>query len=360
MNSRGAFSNLCLGGLLLACSSSTSGAGMGGGAGAGSAGTGAGAGSSDTAGDYSIAPTSLVFQGRAGGLRPTAQSVQVTAHGVALYVKTEISGAAVESAMVEVTGDQSAVVSVQPASPVDVPLGTSTASVSIIGCTDAVCSGHVAGSPKTVSVTYNKANGGLTGMPSSLTFTQQPGGPAPAAQSVSLRDLGDGSFPWTSNIMYQRGSGWLAVTPAAGNMLPDTASVSIVPGSVTGTNMATIQFTVGTTSVFPVAVTYAVSSDFRATPATMNVVGAFGVATPDQHLALTDGLGESYSWTIKIEYQPLDVTDWVTLSAASGDSLPADVAISLGMMPDRLTHAATLRVTGAGTEHLVPISYRTP
>jgi hypothetical protein len=351
MSDRGVLSVLCVAGAisLLACSSSSQGTGLGG-----------GAGTSDNAGDYGISPTSLVFEGRAGGLRPAAQPVQVTAHGVKLYVKTELSGAAVESAMVEVTGDESAVVSVQPASPVDVPEGTSTASVTIVGCTDPVCSGHVAGSPKTVAVTYHKAAGGLTGMPSSLTFTQHPDGPAPPAQSVSLHDLGDGSFPWTSSILYVRGAGWLAVTPPAGNMLPDTASVSIVPTSATGTSMATIQFAVGTTTLFPVAVTYTVSADFRATPAMMNVVGAFGMTTPDQHLMLTDALGESYAWTIKIEYQPLDLTDWVTLAAASADSLPADIAISLAMMPDRQTHTATLRVTGAGIEHLVPISYRTP
>ena len=136
--------------------------------------------------------------------------------------------------------------------------------------------------------------------------------------------------------------------------------MSIVPGAATGTSTATLQFAVGTTSLFSVAVTYMLNADFRATPTMMNVVGQFGVVTPDQHLSLTDGFGSSYPWTVQIEYQPLDVTDWVTVSAASGTSLPADVAVSLGMMPDRQTHTATLRVRGSGMEHLIPISYRTP
>jgi hypothetical protein len=334
--------------LVVSCSSS----------GSGPSGNAAGDNSSGDA--YSVSPAKLAFEGRAGGLRPAAQSVEVAAHGVQLYVKTEISGAAVESAMVEVTGDQSATVSIQPASPVDVPDGTSMASVSIVGCKDPVCSGQVAGSPKTVAVTYHKSAGGLTGMPSNLMFKQIPGGAAPAAQSVALSDLGGGSFAWTSSINYHRGSGWLAVTPSAGNMLPDAAGVSIVPTGAAGTNDATLAFAVGTTSLFQVGVTYTVSADFHVMPDPMNVVGAFGMPTPDHHLSLTDGLGESYSWTVQTEYQAGELTGWVTVSPTSGAALPADVVVSLGAMPDRLSHFATLRVTAAGTEHLISLSYRTP
>ena len=339
-----------LGSTLAACSGSS---------GEGPTGAGGGAGA-NTSGDYTIAPTSLLFEGRGGGLRPAPQTVQVTAHGIPLYLKTAISGAAVESVSIEVTGDQTAVVTVHPASPVDLPTGSSTASVSIEGCTDPVCSGHVNGSPKTVAITYTKSIGGLTGMPSSLAFTQTPAGPAPAAQSVSLRDLGDASSAWTSDISYQNGSGWLTITPASGTALPASAMIGVVPGTVTGTNHATVHFLVGTISIFPVDVTYTLSADFRAMPTTMNVVGAFGTPTPDQHLSLSDGLGESYPWTVSLELSNGEPSGWAAVSPTSGDSLPADVVVSLGAVPDRLSHFAALRVTAAGTERLIPLTYRTP
>jgi hypothetical protein len=251
-------------------------------------------------------------------------------------------------------------VTVQPASPVDLPNGSSTAAVRIIGCTDPVCSGEVNGSPKTVAITYTKSLGGLTGMPNTLTFTQTPAGPAPAAQSVSLRDLGDASLAWSSDIAYQNGSGWLTVTPASGSALPATAMIGVVPGTVSGTNHATVHFLLGTTSIFPVDVTYTLLADFSVMPMTMNVVGAFGAPTPDQHLSLSDGLGESYPWTVRLELSNGEPSGWAAVSATSGDSLPADVVVSLGALPDRLSHFAALRVTAAGTERLIPLTYRTP
>jgi hypothetical protein len=319
-----------------------------------------GTGIDTSGGAYSISPTSLTFQARAGGPRPDAQSVQVTANGISLFVKTEISGAAVESAMVEVTGDQTATVVVQPASPVAVPDGMSTASVRIVGCKDPVCSGEVEGSPKTVAITYTKTAGGLTGSPSAMTFTQTPGAD-PAPQTVSLSDLGSGSPAWSSSVSYGNDTGWLAVTPSSGNGLPATASVSIVPAKATRSGTASIQFMEGTTSVFDVAVTFvALGATFQVMPMTLNVVGAFGSATPDQHLSLSDGSGASYPWMIQVEYQPLDVSGWLSVSSMTGASLPADVVVSLGAVPDRLTHTATLRITGSTKEFLVPISYRTP
>jgi hypothetical protein len=325
----------------------------------GCAGSGAAPGEGSDA--YNISPTSLAFAGRGGGPRPASQDVQVTSTGSQIYLKTEVSGAAVESAVVTVTGSSTAVVTVQGASPIAVPTGTSTATVKIIGCADPVCSSEVAGSPKTVAVTYVKTDGGLTGSPGALTFTQPFGGAAPASQSVALEDVGGGSFAWSSSVSYQSGSGWLTVSPQSGAALPATALISVTPPAAGGTYQATVQFAVGSTSVFPVTVTYSVKSAFQVSPSSFNVVGAFGVATPDQQLSLQDTLGGSYPWTVEFNYDPSETTlGWATISAASGSALPAGVTLSLGSLPDRLTHSGYLRVTGAGASTLIPLSYRTP
>jgi hypothetical protein len=333
------------------CTTSCSGSGDG---------AGPPAGGSDA---FTISPTSLRFDVRGGEARPPPQTVTVTATSAPVFVKTNVSGAAVESATVQVTGTTTAIVAVQAASPAMLPNGTSTAQVSIIGCKDPVCSSEVAGSPKTVEVTYTKATGGITGMPNAMTFAQTFGAAAPAAQPVSLKDLGGASFLWTSSIAYQNGSGWLSVTPASGTGLPATATVSVSPLSAPGTYNATLQFAEGTASQFAVAVTYTlstVSSAFQVTPTSLDVVGTFGAATPGQTLSLSDGQGKSYGWTVSVEYTVNDLSGWATPAQTSGASLPVTLTVAFGALPDRLTHEATLHITGGGTEVLVPVSYRTP
>ncbi len=316
--------------------------------------SGSGSGGTDA---YSIAPTSLTFQGQGGGVAPAPQEVQVTAAILPIYLKTEISGAAVTSADIQITGERTAKVVVQPASPVALPVGTNTASVRILGCTDPVCSGEVPGSPKTVAVTYTKLAGGMTGSPSTLAFSQTFGAAAPAPSNVTIQDLGGASYAWTSTVTYQSGSGWLTVTPASGSALPATVSVGVVPPAAAGTYTATVEFSNGGTSLFHVDVTYAVSAAFQVTPSTINVVGQQGVATPDQVISLSDAGGASYAWTAQLNY--IDGSGWASLAPSSGTALPATVTLSLGALPTlNTTYSAYLTITGAGTPKTVFVYYR--
>lgn len=323
----------------------------------GSSGTSNGAG-----GSYSISPTALSFAVHGGDPLPPPQNVMVETAEASVFLKTTISGAAVTSATVQVTGGKTAVVAVQAASPAMMPDGASTATVSIIGCADVVCSSEVDGSPKLVTVTYTKSAGGLTGMPGMLAFTQALGDAAPSPHTIALDDLGARSSAWTSSISYGSGSGWLAVNPSSGATLPATVSASVTSLPNPGTYDATIQFAEGTASVFDVAVTYTVttiSNNFEVTPDSLNAVGTFGQLST-QPISLTDGQGGSYPWTIQVEYPTNDLSGWVTPTPASGSSLPATVDLSLAALPDRATHYATVHVQAAGTERLVQMTYRTP
>jgi hypothetical protein len=276
-----------------------------------------------------------------------------------VYLKATVSGSAIESAKVEIDSATTAHVVVRPASPVDVPNGTSTATVSIAGCVDSICSSEVQGSPKVVAVTYIKSIGGITGMPSSLSFMQPFGTPLPASQSVTIRDLGDESLAWTAAAEYpnQANAGWLNVGSMDGT-LPATVDVSVVPPSKSGNYQANVVFREGTTSLFTLPVTYALSADFQVMPPTVNVVGKQGTATPDQLLSLRDGAGGNYPWTVKVEY--VDGMGWATVSPESGNALPASVTLSLGALTGTSTHSAVLHVTGAGVERLVLVYYRQP
>ncbi len=319
--------------------------------------TAACSGSAGGADAYSITPASLSFQGSGGGATPPPQEVQVTAEVLPLYLKTEISGAAVTSAVVEITSDRTARVVVQPASPNALPVGASTASVRIVGCKDPVCSGEVAGSPKTVAVTYTKLLGGVTGTPTTLAFSQAFGAPAPPPSSVAIRDLADASYPWTSAVTYQSGSGWLTVTPSSGTGLPATVSVGVVPPAAAGTYTATIEFAGGATGLFHVDVTCTVTAAFQVSPATVDVVGQQGVATPDQTISLSDAGGASYGWTAQLTY--IDGSGWASIAPTSGTALPATVMLSLGALPTlNTTYSAYLTITGAGTQKTVFVYYR--
>jgi hypothetical protein len=274
-------------------------------------------------------------------------------------LKTTVSGAAVESAKIEIDGDMTARVIVQPASPVNVPEGTSTATVNIVGCVDAVCSSEVPGSPKTIAVTYIKSVGGITGMPNSLSFSHPFGTAAPPSQSVAIRDLGGESLAWTGTIEYRdaNNTGWL-VLGSMGGVLPDTVDIGVTPPAKAGNYQANVVFREGTTSLFTLPVTYAMSADFQVTPATINVVGKQGTPTPDQSISLKDAASGNYPWTVKVEY--VDGMGWASVSPASGNVLPATVTLSLGTIPSSLTSSAVLRITGAGVDRLVQVYYRQP
>jgi hypothetical protein len=273
---------------------------------------------------------------------------------VPLYLKAEVSGPALESATVDVTGARTANVEVRPASPNVLPVGTSTASVRIEACGDPLCGSRVPGGLTTVPVTYVNAPGGVSGMPAALTFSHAFGAPAPPPQAVALTDLGDPPFSFTSRLNPETASSWLTVSPASGP-LPGMVTIGVVPQARAGTYTGTVLSDL--TAGFGVNVTYTIQADFRATPAFINVVGAFGTPTANQTISLTDALGLSYPWTVEVT---MDGSGWLTLSPSSGSSLPVDVTLSLGPLPDRLTRQALLRFVAAGIERRVQVTYRTP
>jgi hypothetical protein len=292
-------------------------------------------------------------------LPPPPQDVLVTARG-RVYLETQISGAAVESAVVRANGEDLATVTVKPASPVELPVGISTATVTVSGCTDSICSGRIPGSSQEIAVTYEKKEGGLSVTPQSLSFSQPFGGEAPASKQVMLRELGDASLAWSSMLGDEAAADWLSVTPAEGATLPATATLTVTPRPAAGEYRARLHFLLGTTVSVPVDVTYAIVADFHAEPEVFNVVGQAGAPTPEQTLSLSDSTGGSYPWRITLEYDAAETEDFATLSADSGESLPAEVTLSFGDVPDRLSHFCSLRIRAAGLEKRIPITYRKP
>ena len=84
--------------------------------------------------------------------------------------------------------------------------------------------GTVVDSPYTIPVILNLTTGPISATPTTLSFTQNPGGAAPAAQTVNLTSaLSPTDFFVTA---YDAGLGWLSATVTQGKMA-GTANVSV-------------------------------------------------------------------------------------------------------------------------------------
>ena len=230
-------------GLLLATGSLLSACGGGGGGGGGG-------------GDaYSISTNSLTFTAMQGGGAPPPQVVNVSVNSGTVYVLTTQSGNGF-SYQFQITGATSGVITITP----DFPgvAGTFTGAISVRGCSTVNCTGSdVAGSPKTISVTYTiSAAPTLSSNPGAIDFVTATG-LTPAAKTVNL-SLSTGASSWSSVITYPSAPPfWLLVTPPSAPALSQTASVSVnMAGLVAGTYTATITFSAGTVfKVVPVTLT---------------------------------------------------------------------------------------------------------
>lgn len=179
-------------------------------------------------GSFGVSPSSLTFQGQAGGATPASQRLDVTLGGGTVYATATAAGAAAGATLTIDSGGQGHVdVSVRPPT----TSGTSSGTVTITGCADTACSAQVAGSPVVVPVTYTVA--GLTGptalqtSPASLAFEQAAGAADPAPQTITLSEQGGGSSAWYSCIgTRDLPLTWIGWTPSTGITLPVTIQVT--------------------------------------------------------------------------------------------------------------------------------------
>ncbi|HEU4646144.1 MAG TPA: hypothetical protein VFS80_11360 [Burkholderiales bacterium] len=209
-------------------------------------GGGVGGGEGGGGATYSVATTSVSFASGQNGATPAPQVVVVTVHSGTVYVEVTQSGGFF-SAVFDITGPTTGTVTITP-SPPATP-GVFNGTVTVRGCASPSCSsGDVAGSPKTINVTYT-----ITGTPTASvtpTLVTFQGG-APAPQIITLSSSG-GSSPWVSQIDSLSGTaGWLSATPSFGASLPQPVSLNVTASPV-GNNTAVVTFTVGgsTTQVF--------------------------------------------------------------------------------------------------------------
>jgi Viral BACON domain/Reeler domain len=168
-----------------------------------------------------VSPISLSFAYQIGGATPAAQNLSITSTGAALSFTAAASGGTWLSASpASGTTPGSVSVSVNPAG---LAAGTYNGSV-------AIAASGAGNSPQRVAVTFTVTPAplpNLTVSPTSLSFSAQAGGAAPAAQSVSVGSSG-AALNFTAGAS---GGAWLAASPGSGTTL-GRVSVSVNPAGL--------------------------------------------------------------------------------------------------------------------------------
>jgi hypothetical protein len=79
-------------------------------------------------------------------------------------------------------------------------------------------------------------------LPGELTFSLETAGTAPTAQSLLIRNAGEGTLTWTASATTSDGSPWLKLSAATGTA-PSTLGVSVVLSNLPGTGLTAGTFT---------------------------------------------------------------------------------------------------------------------
>jgi len=232
-----------------------------GGGGGGRGGSGGGGGG-DTGDAFAISTSSISFSATQGDPNPQSQVVTVSVLRGTVFILTSQSGTGFAQSF-QLSGQTSGQVTITPNPPVTP--GTFTGTITVTGCSQIVCNGtnQVAGSPKTINVTYTVAPGTApvaTITPPTADFVTTTGH-LPPSQNLTLSLNTGGPYVW-SVLSAPNG---LTFTPASGSLSPSqpqTINVSI-NGAPLGPGVTTypVQFSVGPLPVLNVPVTL-VTSDF--------------------------------------------------------------------------------------------------
>jgi len=221
----------------------------------GCGGGGGGGGGSSTGRSFSLSSTSVSFSATQGGAAPAPQTVAVSVDSGTVFVLTSQTGNSFGHAFT-VTGQTTGQITITPG--VTFNAGTFTGTITVHGCSDAFCQNDIAGSPKTINVTYTITGLGVS--PTAVNLASNTG-QTPAPQNVTLSLTPGGSAGWTSSVNYSGTSGWLTLTPSSGTLNPSqtvSLGVNAAPGAPE-VRTATVTFTAGALTQ-NVAVTYTISN----------------------------------------------------------------------------------------------------
>jgi len=281
----------------------------------------------------SLSDTVVTFAGAQGVADPPAQVLTVSNSGVAT-----LNGlaTAVSYASGQPTGWLSATLSsaVAPASLTldasvgSLAAGTYQASVEVVA-------GGASNSPRFVTVVLTVNGSPTIGLsPTSVSFNAPASGADPAAQTVSISNLGGGLVSGLDgSVSYQGGvTGWLT-TSLSGTTAPATLTLNATTGSLaTGSYSATVTITSSTAANSPITlpVTFAVgatSAGISVSPATLTFAAIRGGSAPAaQTVNVTNTGGQPLTGLTASVGSHSSGSGWLS-ATLSGTTAPATLSI---------------------------------
>jgi uncharacterized protein (TIGR03437 family) len=289
---------------------------------------------------FTASPSSLSFAYQTGGSPPGSQNLTVGASPAASIAFTASASTTSGGNWLAVnpgSGTTSGIVTIS-VNPAGLNPGAYSGSIAI--------SGGATNSPLSVPVTLT-VTAVLSANPTSLAFSYQTGGSAPASQSLHIS--ASGSVTLNVNAAASGGN-WLSVSPAIAST-PSDLTISVNP---TGLSAGTYNGSITVSSLnasnnLSVPVTLSVSSQplLSVTPTTLTFPYQLGSPTPSPQILSISGTGSSsLSYTVVAAGG-----GWLSAGPAGGNT-PGSVTVSVN--PSGLssnTYNGTITITAAGAEN---------
>jgi hypothetical protein len=149
--------------------------------------------------------------------------------------------------------------------------------------------------------------------PASLSFAAQQGGSNPAAQTLTISNIGGGTLSWTASDS----AVWMSLSSSAGTGA-GSVSVSVATGALTsGSYSGTVMLSATGASPVIVPVSFTVTTApvapaIGASPTSFSFTAQAGSNPATQTLTISNTGGGALNWTAS------DNAAWLTLSTASG------------------------------------------
>lgn len=188
--------------------------------------------------------------------------------------------------------------------------------------------------PVTVNLIVNTAPAQLSLSPNWISFTATAGGPAPPPQTLSILNVGQGTFTWSMNVGTLSGGPWLAASPVNGaSTAGGVAGISTISVDVSQLGPGTYY---GTIYVFA-----ATAPNPQTLTVSLNVLPAGQNQPPQANpsgLMLTAAAPSATLTLSNFGSQPLTFTsatttadggDWLTVSPASGSVAPGVMSLTV-------------------------------
>lgn len=311
-----------------------------------------------------LSPTSLVFDvPRGGAAAQQTVTLQDVGGGAALSYSTSAPASATWLGVTPATGTVASAGTTSltvTATPGSLVAGSYTALVT-------VSSSNATNSPQQVFVTMNvNANPKIQLSPGSLEFDLPVGAPA-TQQTLTLTDVGDSGTPlaYATTATTSLGSGWLAVTPANGNVSSGAntpLTVTVTPGALAaGTYTGEIHVASGNGTnapqVIPVVLNLSSLPRIGISPGSLAFTTGVGTNPPNQPVTVSNTGGGTLGWSASSSVTTPPAGSWLSLSGttngslASGASAPPFNAVVDVTGLAAGTYSGTISVAAAGSSN---------